>query len=201
MKDASATAIYGARGANGVIVVTTKQGNENSKATISFDAYVGTRKIANKLDVLSTREFVLADYERTLGTLTADKTMDTWYNRYGRFEQGEGFMAKLNDAYNGRKGIDWQDETLGRSTFVQNYRVGVQGGSKTTQYSVAYNFFRDEGAMVYSGDKKHDITMNFKSKVNDRLTVSARATLMFARYGVRVHLATVPETIAIRSTR
>lgn len=175
LKDASATAIYGARGANGVIVVTTKQGHDNSKATISFDAYVGTRKIANSLDVLNVREFVLADYERTLGTLTADKSMNTWYGRYGDFQPGEGFMDKLNEAYNGRKGIDWQDETLGRSTFVQNYRIGVQGGSKTTQYSVAYNFFRDEGAMVYSGDKKHDITMNFKSKVNDRLTVSARA--------------------------
>lgn len=55
--------------------------------------------------------------------------------------------------------------------------------------------------MVYSGDKKHDITMNFKSKVNDRLTVSARANFDVRKIWVRVHLATVPETIAIRSTR
>ena len=168
LKDASATAIYGARGANGVIVITTKQGNTNSKATINFDTYLGWRKIANKLDVLDPKEYVLADYERTLGTLQVGQTMNTWISRYGNFEDIEA-------NYNGRKGIDWQDETLGRSTFVQNYRISVQGGSKTTQYTAAYNFFRDEGAMVYSGDKKHDITLNIKTKVNDRLSFSARA--------------------------
>lgn len=168
LKDASATAIYGARGANGVIVITTKQGSQNSKASINFESYVGWRKIANKLDVLSTKEFVMADYERTLGTLTADKTMATWNSRYGQFDD-------IDATYDGRKGIDWQDETLGRTTFVQNYRVSVQGGNKTTQYNAAYNFFRDEGAMVYSGDRKHDVTFNFKTKVSDRLTFSARA--------------------------
>lgn len=168
LKDASATAIYGARGANGVIVVTTKQGTKNSKATINFDTYIGWRKIANKLDVLDPKEFVLADYERTLGTLTADKTMSTWISRYGNFED-------IDANYNGRKGVDWQEETLGRTTFVQNYRVSVQGGNKSTQYTAAYNFFRDEGAMVYSGDKKHDVSLNIKTKVNDRLSFSARA--------------------------
>ena len=61
LKDAYATAIYGARGANGVVVVTTKQGTTNSKATINFDTYIGWRKMMNKLDVMSVKEFVLAD--------------------------------------------------------------------------------------------------------------------------------------------
>ncbi len=169
LKDASATAIYGARGANGVIVVTTKQGSTN-KATVSFDTYIGWRKIANKLDVLSTEEFVLADYERTLGNLTGDATMNTWISRYGNF-------ADIHTNYANRKGIDWQDETLGRTTFVQNYRVSVQGGSKDTQYSAAYSFFKDEGAMVYSGDKKHDITFNLKSNLSKRLTFAMRGNI------------------------
>lgn len=170
LKDASATAIYGARGANGVVVVTTKQGTTNSKATINFDTYIGWRKMMNKFDVMSVKEFVLADYERTLGTLTADKTMDQWNSRYGTFED-------IDANYANRAGIDWQKETLGRTTFVQNYRVSVQGGNKDNQYSAAYNFFRDEGAMVFSGDKKHNITLNFKSKINKRLTFSARANI------------------------
>ena len=64
LKDASATAIYGARGANGVVVITTKSGGKEGKATVTFDSYVGFKKVAKKLDVLSTREFALLDYER-----------------------------------------------------------------------------------------------------------------------------------------
>ena len=67
LKDASATAIYGARGANGVVVITTKNGSKSGgKATVTFDSYVGVKKIANKLDVLNAGEFVRLDYERTL---------------------------------------------------------------------------------------------------------------------------------------
>lgn len=169
LKDASATAIYGARGANGVIVVTTKQGASNTKATINFDSYVGWRKIANKLDMLSTKEFVLADYERTLGGLTGTQTMDSWISDYGTF-------ADLDRNYANRSGIDWQKETLGRTTFVQNYRLSVSGGGKATQYNASYNFFRDEGAMVFSGMKKHDMVVSMKTKINDKLTFNARAT-------------------------
>ena len=64
LKDASATAIYGARGANGVVVITTKSGGKEGKATVTFDSYVGFKKVAKKLDVLSTRELAMHDYER-----------------------------------------------------------------------------------------------------------------------------------------
>ncbi len=170
LKDASATAIYGARGANGVIVVTTKQGDKGAKAQVSFDAYVGWRKIANKLDVLNTKEFVLADYERTLGALTGDATMSGWEQDYGTF-------ADIDKNYANRKGIDWQDETLGRTTFTQNYRVSVNGGGKNTQYSTSYSYYKDEGAMVYSGEDKHNIVVNMKSKISDRLTINLRAQM------------------------
>ena len=67
LEDASATAIYGARGANGVVVVTTKGGEKkDSKMTVSFDAYVGVSKIAKKLSVLSSEEYALLDYERNI---------------------------------------------------------------------------------------------------------------------------------------
>lgn len=169
LKDASATAIYGARGANGVVVVTTKGGkNDGGKATVTFDAYVGIRKLANKLDVLNPQEYVLADYERTLGSSTRpEEDIKAWQNRYGSF-------LEIGDNYGGRKGVDWLDETMGRTTVSQNYRVGVSGGNDKTKYSLSYSFFKDEGAMVYSGSDKHNITLNLNSKVNDRLSVTAR---------------------------
>lgn len=170
LKDASATAIYGARGANGVVVITTKNGSKASgKATVTFNSYVGVRKLAKKLDVLNPYEYLLADYERTLGTATTEETMIDWQERYGNF-------SDLQKNYGGRKGVNWQEEALGRTTFTQNYSVGVNGGNDKTQYSLSYSYFDDEGAMVYSGNNKHNISLNINSKVNDRLTVNARAS-------------------------
>ena len=87
LKDASATAIYGARGANGVVLITTKSGKDDGgKATVTFDAYMGVRKLAKQLELLSTEEFVLADYERTIGWATDPAVqMPAWQNLYGSF--------------------------------------------------------------------------------------------------------------------
>lgn len=169
LKDASATAIYGARGANGVVLITTKSGKSmEGKGQVTFDAYVGFRKLANKLDVLSTEEFVLADYERTVGlTSTPEETMTAWQNRYGSF-------LELHENYGNRPGIDWLDETMGRTTLTQNYRVGVNGGSEAVKYNLAYSYNKDEGAMVYSGSERHNITLGVNGKVNDKLSVTAR---------------------------
>ncbi len=169
LKDASATAIYGARGANGVVLVTTKSGSQSDgTAKVSFDAYVGWRKLANKIDVLSTEEFVLADYERTLGGLTTSETqMNSWQQRYGGF-------ADIHTNYGNRPGIDWLDETMGRTTTTQSYRVGIQGGTKGLNYYVSYGYFDDEGAMVYSGSNKHSISANIRADISKRVSFNGR---------------------------
>lgn len=94
LKDASATAIYGARGANGVVVITTKNGSKNAgKATVTFDSYVGIKKIAKKLDVLSPYEFAKLDYERTLWRMrtgdAGNDGMEKWESRYGKYSDIE----------------------------------------------------------------------------------------------------------------
>lgn len=153
LKDASATAIYGARGANGVVVITTKNGSKSGgKATVTFDSYVGFKKIAKKLDVLSPYEFALLDYERTLYKIGKGDggDLNKWKSIYGDY-------SDLEANYAGRKGINWQDETLGRTALTQNYRVGVSGNTEKMQYSLAYAYYDEEGAMMYSGSKKHNI--------------------------------------------
>lgn len=170
LKDASATAIYGARGANGVVVITTKNGSKSGgKATVTFDSYVGFKKIAKKLDVLSPYEFALLDYERTLYKVSTGDggDLNKWEKNYGRF-------GDIEANYGGRKGINWQDETLGRTALTQNYRVGVSGNTEKLQYSLAYAYYDEEGAMVYSGSKKHNISFNMNHEVNKWLTMNAR---------------------------
>lgn len=168
LKDASSTAIYGARGANGVVVITTKQGTERGarKVSVTFDSYVGVKKIANKLDVLSTQEFVLLDYERRMNS-NSDGGIETFENIYGKY-------SDIQANYGNRKGIDWQEEALGRSAFTQNYRVGVNGGTQDMNYNLGYSYFKDEGAMVYSGNDKHNISFSINHKASDRFSVNAR---------------------------
>mgnify|MGYP000787953203 FL=1 len=83
LKDASATAIYGARGANGVVVITTKSGGKNgSKLDVNFDTYIGFAKIAKKLPVLSSKEFAILDYERNL-YFNGEDGVNRFQNLYG----------------------------------------------------------------------------------------------------------------------
>lgn len=169
LKDASATAIYGSRGANGVVVITTKSGsNKNGKATVSFDAYFGVRHLANSLEVLSPEEFVLADYERTIGWASdITSSVSGWQNRYGGF-------IDIHENYGNRAGIDWLDETMGRITTTQSYRATVNGGVEGVDYYMSYGYFNDQGAMIHSGNEKHNIAGNLRIKLSKRLTIGGR---------------------------
>ena len=167
LKDASSTAIYGARGANGVVVITTKKGPKDaSKMNVSFDSYVGISKIAKKLDVLSPAEFALLDYERSYA-LNGTTGVSTFQKRYGSFQD-------IDENYADRKGIDWQEEALGRVTTSQNYRVNISGGTKELKYGMSYNYFKEQGAMVYSGDYRHNISFNISHKASSRFQANAR---------------------------
>lgn len=168
LKDASATAIYGARGANGVVVVTTKGGEKkDSKMTVSFDAYVGVSKIAKKLSVLSSEEYALLDYERNI----------YFYNSEGitRFQNTYGSFHEIHENYANR-GIDWQDEVLGRTTTSQNYRVNISGGGRDLNYNLNYAYYKELGAMVYSGTDRHNISLSFSQRGDKRLSVNGRVT-------------------------
>lgn len=177
LKDASATAIYGARGANGVVVITTKNGGkEDSRLSVSFDSYIGFAKIARKLPVLSSEEFVTLDYERNL-YLNGEEGVTRFQNVYGSFREIQENYAE--------RGIDWQEEVLGRTTTSQNYRVNISGGNKNTSYSLGYAYFKNLGAMVYSGDEKHNVSLNLSHKGNKRLSVNARVNFTQSKvYGM-----------------
>lgn len=167
LKDASSTAIYGARGANGVVVVTTKKGTkESSKMTVGFDSYTGIKKIARKLPVLSPEEFVLLDYERSYA-LYGESGVRKFQSTYGSF-------LEIHENYGNREGVDWQEETLGRVATSQNYRVRISGGTKELKYGMGYTYFKDMGAMIGSGTNKHNVSVNLSHKASDRFQANAR---------------------------
>lgn len=167
LKDASSTAIYGARGANGVVVITTKKGTkDSSKMTVSFDSYIGIKKIAKKLPVLSPEEFVLLDYERNFA-LYGESGVNRFQSTYGSF-------LEIHENYGNREGVDWQEEALGRVATSQNYRIRLSGGNKELKYGLGYSYFKDMGAMISSGTDKHNISFNLTHKASERFQANAR---------------------------
>lgn len=157
LKDASSTAIYGARGANGVILVTTKGGNVD-KFNISYDMYIGFKKVNKRYDVLDVFDFVKLEYERSINE--PDKMNDFVLPIYGNYDE-------YDELYANRQGIDWQDEVFNRSTaMTQQHKISLSGGSKTSQYMLTYTRNVDDGIWYGSGLKRD----NFRVKLSQEAT-------------------------------
>lgn len=134
LKDASASAIYGSRGANGVIMITTKKGS-NMPAKVSANVYVGMRTASKTLDVLNATEYANARME---AYANANATMDP--NERALLE----YAAQSN-----AKGTDWQNEVL-RTGMVQNYNLSVVGGSEKSKYNLSATYNSEEGILKNS---------------------------------------------------
>lgn len=148
LKDASATAIYGARGANGVVIITTK-GGKNMKPVVSYNGLFGVRSLANKLEVMQPYDFVMYQYEASRGSQSA---RDAFQNTYG-------FYQDL-DLYKQAPFVDWQEQNMGRDAKMQTHNISLVGGNATTKYSVSLSYNKEEGVMLNSDfDRK---LANFK---------------------------------------
>ena len=165
LKDASATAIYGARGANGVIVINTKRGTEG-KPTVNFSASFSLSHIANKIDLMDSYEFVRLQEE-----LVTDTSMASSY--YGYSEE-YGRNLTLED-YRNIKGIDWQDE-LYRTAFQQNYNISLSGGNKEgLRYNVGFSALDQDGIIIRSNFQRYQGKANFTLPITKKLTLNVNA--------------------------
>jgi TonB-linked SusC/RagA family outer membrane protein len=144
LKDASATAIYGARGANGVVLITTNSGIEN-KTRIDFTSALTSRTIAHKIDVMNAQQFLIMQNEAL----------------------GGGTIPGLNDY----KTVDWQDEVY-RTGIQKNYQLSVSGGSKKTNYLISGNYLSDNGIIKNSDFERYSIRMKTDTKLFDWFTLS-----------------------------
>lgn len=130
LKDASSSAIYGARAANGVVMITTKSG-KSGRPQISYNGSASYRKISKMLDVLSPYEFVKLQGEVNsdlLNSYISDKEFD---------DNGKPIRYHSLEDYVGVKGVDWQEETF-NPTWSQDHNISLRGGSNDTQYNAAF---------------------------------------------------------------
>lgn len=160
LKDASATAIYGARGANGVIVITTKQGVEG-KPKVNFTASWSGNMVAKKVDMMDAYDFVCFQ--------TDQYNVSGSTNIYLKGEDGTANFYSLED-YRNVESIDWQDQIY-RNAFVQNYNVSLSGGSKTVgnRYNVSFSATDQDGVIVNSNFQRYQGKVNFSQKLGKKV--------------------------------
>ncbi|KJD31112.1 collagen-binding protein [Tamlana nanhaiensis] len=161
LKDASSTAIYGSRGANGVVIITTKSGKEG-KISANFNMFYGVKKIANTIDVLSPEDFVKWQYEYAL--LDNPEEMESYESLFGLWQD--------YDQYLGQKGTNWQKQIYGRMGEVESRDLSVRGGTEKINFNLNYALYDEKAIMVGSNFKRNNFSVGLKSKVNDKVDLS-----------------------------
>ncbi|MFN4365714.1 SusC/RagA family TonB-linked outer membrane protein [Chryseobacterium hispalense] len=167
LKDASSTSIYGARGANGVVLITTKGGRKRAKTSINYNGFLGVRKIQNTIDVLDPYQYVLYQYEiYNKGGVQTD--IDAFNTRYGSFQD-------IGKNYGNLKKIDWQDEVFGREAFNFTHNLAVTGGSENSSFSLSLNNVQEDGIMIGSGFKRNMANFKYDYDISKKLSVTLNA--------------------------
>lgn len=165
LKDASATAIYGARGANGVIVIETKQG-KIGLPVISYSGSFGIQNTTNRMDMMTPFDFVKYQLDRT------DNGIST-LRRYTPGDLPEDHVdydpnGKTLEGYRNIKGIDWQDRV-----FQQGYTgintLSMRGGTKQTKYSLSSSLYNQQGVLINSGSNRFTGRLSLDQEINNRL--------------------------------
>lgn len=165
LKDVASTSIYGSRGANGVIIITTKTGR-NGRTNVSVDAYTGSRKIVNKLDVMNPYDFVMYQYELAFNNTNQD-TKNTFTNTYGTWDD--------LDIYKNIPKKDWQNEVFGRSALSHSETVNLNGGNNTTTYNFSLGNYNEQGIMLNSAYKRIFGNFRFDHKLSNKVKVGVNA--------------------------
>lgn len=175
LKDASSSAIYGARGANGVILVTTNQGNKSGKMTLSVDAYYGTQNRAKILPVMNSNQ--LSKFWGYTGSTSAD--FNNWVNT-NYVGQSKDYIPKGIDF----SSIDtnWQDQVFTANAPIQNYHVAANGGTDKSTYSISAGYFDQQGIIMASYYKRFTFRVNSSAQVNDWLKVGENMSMMASDY-------------------
>lgn len=161
LKDAATTSIYGARGANGVVIITTK-GGKPMKTVVAYNYFYGVNKLAKKFDVMNPKDFIEYNWEKTRNTLADSSAFTSQY--------GNNWGAGL-DSIRNEPGIDWQDLTFGKNAPVQTHNVSVTGGDKATTFNISYTNNNEKSVMINSSYLRNLLNFRLDHTVSDKFKV------------------------------
>ena len=158
LKDASATAIYGVRAANGVVIITTKRGKAG-KANITVDGYRGVQQVWHKLNLLNAEQYAVINNE-------------------SRIAKGDPINPRFADPKSLGAGTDWQKAVFRPSAVIQNYSLSATGGSEAARYAVSAGYFQQDGTLNGSNFERFtvrangDVSLNKYVKIGNSLAIS-----------------------------
>lgn len=187
LKDASATAIYGSRGANGVVIITTKRGKRGD-ARISYNGTYGLQQAPTRINMMDLRQY--ADYNTQVASSNASINPD----------------ERLMDPSLLGPGTDWQDEVF-QIAPMQNHSISVAGGNEKNTYSIMGGYFKQDGIIIGSGFERFNLRTNLESQVKEWVKVGANIafsntdeviTLSDGGDGVIAQALNAPPTLPVR---
>ncbi len=185
LKDAAATAIYGSRGANGVVLVTTKKGKAG-RAQLNYDGSVGTQEVLKTIDVLNARDFAVLRNEALYDA----------YPTQGPFQyRSQTAIGQLGE------GTDWQKAAF-RTGRVQNHQLSLSGGAEKVQYYLGGNYFDQEGVIINTNFRRFGFRSNVQANPFERLQVGVnfsvnKSDAQIAPSGIVNGLLIMPATASI----
>ncbi|MBQ6776895.1 MAG: TonB-dependent receptor [Paludibacteraceae bacterium] len=164
LKDAAATAIYGAQGANGVIIITLKESaadNDKPEMHVEYNGFVGWKKIAKMLNTLSNRDFMLLQYENAYLKGGVEGNFAPYFIE--GYQNGDGYdIAAMLAGANDLKRTNWQKETFGRTGFTSNHSISLSGGNRVANFTA--NYTRVDDKAIMDGSDYHRNNLNLKAK-------------------------------------
>lgn len=184
LKDAAATAIYGSRGANGVVIVKTKNGKRNEKTkvdfgyTFSFSNPIKNYKPLNISEYKNVQDEILrntVDGMNDGSSIVGMYGFDYILNQYGNVSLNEetGFYTYngLNENLYGKDNVNWADEVINKNAPTHQYNVAVRGGSNKTNYSFSFNGMNQEGLLLNDRMERYGARLSIDSEINKYITV------------------------------
>ena len=172
LKDASLTAIYGAKGGNGVIVVTTKSA-QAGKVKVSFNGRLTWSHITKQLDLMKTGDFVNYQYDRA----AANGTRSSWAKSF----RGNFGNPLDNDKYYAQPTNDWQDEVMGNTPLSYQANVNIGGGNETTKFNLSINQSEDKGIILGSGVRRTVLNLKLNTKLTKNLDFTYNPKMTYRR--------------------
>lgn len=184
LKDAAATAIYGSRGANGVVIVKTKNGKRNEKTkvdfgyTFSFSNPIKNYKPLNISEYKNVQDEILRNTVNSMNdgsSIVGMYGFDYILNQYGNVslneETGLYTYNDLNESLYGKDNVNWADEVINKNAPTHQYNVAVRGGSNKTNYSFSFNGMNQEGLLLNDRMERYGARLSIDSEINKYITV------------------------------
>ncbi|MBS1668084.1 MAG: TonB-dependent receptor [Bacteroidetes bacterium] len=179
LKDASSASIYGARAANGVVLITTKRG-KNGKTEFSFNSFAGLQKVARKIPFLDSKGFVALEEDARKQDLIAYNQDPTPFNNlYPGFDPAV-LTNPLPASWNTGVNTNWENQIF-RTAPISNLQLSARGGNDKTKFFIAGNYFDQQGIVIENYYKRASFRMNIDNKVSNHVSIGANVAFTYGK--------------------